>query len=211
MSKFLHICFAILMTISSVCSAQVSEDGNLRERERKCRLSVGAEWGYTASLFKIYHYNYLSPEGVRIDESGCDFDFNSNGQVFMNLTLDFARKYGLGLYIGYIGVEQDRRLASMTLRGTYYWKGYMDDGFFSLLDGGLAMGDNGKLTLIGKIGGGYRKKLSKRFCLDFLLSFHLCDDHPKIFDLNEKLVADEDLRRHDATYGGVNFTLALGF
>ena len=175
------------------------------------RFVYGVEWGYTSSLFNIYHNNYLSQEGIRVDERGFDFDYSSNGHVLAGVSYAFARRYEAGAYLGFIGVAQDRRLFPVSLRATYYFDSYLSDGFFSYLDGGVAFGENQDATLIGKLGGGYRMKLSGHFCLDFLLSFHICSDHPKIFGSDDQQITGDDLRRNDATYGGLNFTLALRF
>lgn len=175
------------------------------------RFVYGVEWGYTSSLFNIYHNNYLSQEGIRVDEKGFDFDYSSNGHVLAGVSYAFARRYEAGAYLGFIGVSQDRRLVPVSLRATYYFDSYLSDGFFSYLDGGAAFGENQNVTLIGKLGGGYRMKLSEHFCLDFLLSFHICSDHPKIFYTDDQQITGDDLRRNDATYGGLNFSLALRF
>ena len=175
------------------------------------RFVFGAEWGYTASIFNIYHNNYLSPEGIRVDDKGFDFDYSSNGHVLAGVSYAFARKYEAGVYLGFIGVAQDRRLVPLSLRATYYFDSYLKDGLFCYLDGGPAFGENQNVTLIGKLGGGYRMKLSDHFCLDFILSFHLCSDHPKLFYNDDQQITGDDLRRNDATYGGLNFSLALRF
>ena len=175
------------------------------------RLVFGVEWGYTSSLFNIYHNNYLSPEGIRVDDKGFEFDYSSNGHILAGVSYAFARRYEAGLYLGFIGVAQDRRLAPVSFRATYYFDSYLSDGLFCYLDAGPAFGENQNVTLIEKIGGGYRVKLSDHFCLDFMLSFHICSDHPKIFDTDDQQITGDDLRRNDATYGGLNFSLALRF
>ena len=175
------------------------------------RFVFGVEWGYTSSLFNIYHNNYLSPEGIRVDDKGFEFDYSSNGHILAGVSYAFARKYEAGMYLGFIGVAQDRRLVPLSLRATFYFDSYLSDGLFCYLDGGPAFGENQNVTLIGKLGGGYRMKLSDHFCLDFILSFHICSDHPNIFDNDDQQITGDDLRRNDATYGGLNFTLALRF
>ena len=185
--------------------------GHFTKGSKVSRFVFGAEWGYTSSLFNIYHNNYLSPEGIRVDEKGVNFDYYSNGHVLAGVGYAFARKYEVGAYLGFIGVAQERRLVPLSLRATYYFDSYLSDGLFCYLDGGPAFGENQNVTLIGKLGGGYRMKLSDHFCLDFILSFHLCSDHPKLFYNDDQQITGEDLRRNDATYGGLNFTLALRF
>ena len=175
------------------------------------RFVCGVEWGYTSSLFNIYHNNYLSPEGIRVDDKGFDFDYSSNGHVLAGVSYAFARRYEAGIYLGFIGVAQDRRLAPVSLRATYYFDSYLSDGLFCYLDAGPAFGKNQPVTLIGKLGGGYRMKLSDHFSLDFILSFHVCSDHPNLFYSDDRQITGDDLRRNDATYGGLNFSLALRF
>ena len=223
-----HICllltaFAFALAGACAASARTPEGassasapssrawGHFTKGSKVSRFVFGAEWGYTSSLFNIYHNNYLSPEGIRVDEKGVNFDYYSNGHVLAGVGYAFARKYEVGAYLGFIGVAQERRLVPLSLRATYYFDSYLSDGLFCYLDGGPAFGENQNVTLIGKIGGGYRVKLSNRFSLDFLLSFHICSDHPKIFNSDDQQITGDDLRRNDATYGGLNFTLALRF
>ncbi len=175
------------------------------------RFVFGTEWGYTSSLFHIYHNNYLSPEGMRVEEKGANLDYSSNGHILAGISYAFARKYEAGLYLGFIGVAQDRRMVPLSLRGTYYFDSYLSDGWLVYLDGGPAFGGEHKITLTGKLGGGYRLKLSRHFCLDFLLSFHICSDHPKLFYSDDSQITGDNLRRSDSTYGGLNFSLALRF
>ncbi len=196
---------------SSASASSSRAWGHFTKGAKVSRFVFGAEWGYTSSLFNIYHNNYLSPEGIRVDEKGVNFDYYSNGHVLAGVGYAFARKYEVGAYLGFIGVAQERRLAPLSLRATYYFDSYLSDGLFCYLDGGPAFGENQNVTLIGKLGGGYRMKLSGHFCLDFILSFHLCSDHPKLFYNDDRQITGDDLRRNDATYGGLNFSLALRF
>ncbi len=210
-----HILFiAAAAVLALSCPSFASALSPAREQssgEKVNRLVFGAEWGYTSSLFNIYHNNYLSPEGMRVDDKGVDFDYSSNGHILAGLSYAFARKYEAGLYLGFIGVAQDRRTVPLSLRGTYYFDSYLTDGWLAFLDGGPAFGNDRKVTLTGKLGGGYRLKLSAHFCLDFLLSFHICSDHPKLFYSDDSQITGDNLRRSDSTYGGLNFSLALRF
>ena len=218
MSRCRYI-YSVLLTAAFILlrafpSSAISPQGALSvpsECIKVNRFVFGVEWGYTSSLFNVYHNNYLSPEGIRVDDKGVDFHYYSNGHIQAGASYAFARKFEVGAYLGFIGVSQERRLVPITLRSTYYFDSYLSDGFFCYLDGGPALGENQNVTLIGKIGGGYRVKLSNRFSLDFLLSFHICSDHPKIFNSDDQQITGDDLRRNDATYGGLNFTLALRF
>lgn len=182
-----------------------------RTPERRSSFSYGVEWGYTSTLMHIYHNNYFAEEGYRIDKSGIDACFNSNGQLLAHIGVNAWDKFNFSTYFGYIGIKQDRRIMPLTLRATYYFNSFFRDGYMIFADNGLGIHDAEHNTFIGKYGAGYRLALSRRLNLDLMVSIQIANDHPTLYDPEEKEIPKEDLRRNDATYGALNFNIALSF
>lgn len=182
-----------------------------RTPERKASLSYGVEWGYTSTLMHVYHHNYIADEGYRVDLSGIEACYNSNGQIFGHLGVNFAEHYNVSCYFGYIGIKQERHILPLTARATYFLKPYHQDGLLVFADGGLGIHDSSHNTFIGKAGWGYRLALSSKLNLDFKMSFQIANDHPTVYDPNEQEIQEEFLRRNDATYGAINFNVAISF
>jgi hypothetical protein len=188
--------------------------GNPPGREGSARLSYGIEWGYDATVIDVYHYNYMdAADGFRIDDKAAKPMFYSNGHATAHLTLEFARRWALGLYAGYAGVQQRTRIFPLALRSTYFMESFRDDGQFLFLEGGAGLHETRKsISPFGRLGYGYRAVLSRRSSIDFSASLRVTADHPPIYDSSiPGYVSDEDIRRSDALYGAVLLSVALNF
>lgn len=178
-------------------------------------LDYGVEWGYSASFFEAYHYNYTSPSGARIDSRDNHLSYKSNGHIYGFVGARFARRFATDVLVGWAGIYEGRRVVPVTLRASCFWSGYDRDGWKTFLEGGWcgARSFAGKPVFIGKLGCGYRLMLDRDFALDFSLSLQGAYDHPlDVYDKRrEELVPDVNLRRSDGGYLSLNFTLALCF
>lgn len=179
-------------------------------------LDYGVEWGYTASLGEIYHYNYISPSlGARIDSRDAHLAYKSNGHLYAFAGAKFARHFALDAMAGWAGLYEERRMFPVTLRSSFFFKGYDQDGWKAFLEGGCCLGGSfgGKAVGIGKLGGGYRVMLDRHFALDLALSLQGVLDHPlDVYDdKREELIPAAFLRRSDCGYVSVNFSVALCF
>jgi len=132
--------------------------GNPPGREGSARLSCGIEWGYDATVIDAYHYNYMdAADGFRIDEEAVKPMLYSNGHAMAHLTVEFARRWALGLYAGYAGVQQRTRIFPLALRSTYFMESFRDDGQFLFLEGGAGLHETRRsISPFGRLGYGYR-------------------------------------------------------
>lgn len=179
-------------------------------------LDYGVEWGYTASFWETYHYNYTSPsQGARIDSRDSRFAYKSNGHVYAFAGARFARHFALDGVIGWAGLYEERRMVPVTLRSSFFFKSYDQDGLKAFLEGGCCLGESfaGKPVGIGKLGGGYRVMLDRHFALDLALSLQGVSDHPlDVYDRKrEEAIPEASLRRSDCGYLSVNFSISLCF
>lgn len=183
-------------------------------REGSARLSCGIEWGYDATLVDAYHYNYTDvTDGYRIDKSKVEPMYYSNGHAAVHLTLEFARRWALGFNAGYAGIEQGTRFFPLALRSSYFFDSFRTDGKFVFLEGGAGFHETRKtVSPFGRAGYGYRMALSARKSMDLSASLRIASDHPPIYDSSIKgYVPEDNIRRSDALYGAVCFSIAINF
>lgn len=179
-------------------------------------LDYGVEWGYTASFFEAYHYNYTSPSsGARIDTRDSHLSYKSNGHIYGFVGAKFARRFALDAAAGWAGLFESRRMVPLTLRGSYFFRGYDRDGWKLFAEGGCCLGEShaGKAVGIARLGSGYRVMLDRNFALDLSLSLQGVSDHPtNVYDkAREEAIPDASLRRSDCNYLALNFSVALSF
>ena len=183
-------------------------------KERSARLSYGLEWGYDATVLELHHYNYMdATDGFRIDEKATTPMFYSNGHAIAHITLEFARRYALGLRAGYTGVFQRTRIFPLALRGTFFFNSFRTDGQFIYIEGGAGLHEMRKsVSPFGRLGYGYRFVLSRKCSMDFEASLRTVADHPPIYDSTiSEYVAEDNVRRSDALYNAFILSVALNF
>ena len=207
-----HILLIIILTLLAETAPLLA--GNPPGREGSARLSCGIEWGYDATVIDAYHYNYMdAADGFRIDEEAVKPMLYSNGHAMAHLTVEFARRWALGLYAGYAGVQQRTRIFPLALRSTYFMESFRDDGQFLFMEGGAGLHETRKgISPFGRLGYGYRAVLTRRSSIDFSASLRVTADHPPIYDNSiPGYVSEENIRRSDALYGAVILSVALNF
>ena len=183
-------------------------------REESARFSYGIEWGYDATMLDIYHFNYMdAADGFRIDDEAAKPMYYSNGHATAHLTLEFARRWALGLYAGYAGVQQRTRVFPLALRSTFFMESFRSDGGFIFIEGGAGRHETrDSISPFGRLGYGHRAILSRRNSIDFSGSLRVVSDHPLIYDSSiPGYVAEENIRRSDALYCALCFSIALNF
>ena len=204
----------LIITLTLLAETAPLRAGNPPGREGSARLSCGIEWGYDATVIDAYHYNYMdAADGFRIDEEAVKPMLYSNGHAMAHLTVEFARRWALGLYAGYAGVQQRTRIFPLALRSTYFKESFRDDGQFLFLEGGAGLHETRRsISPFGRLGYGYRAVLTRRSSIDFSASLRVTADHPPIYDSSiPGYVSDENIRRSDALYGAVILSVALNF
>ena len=183
-------------------------------QEGSARLSYGIEWGYDATVLDIYHYNYLDAvDGFRIDDKAAKPMLYSNGHASVHLTLEFAERWALGRHAGYAGIQQRTRIFPVALRSTYFLESFHEDGKFIFIESGAGLHEmRSNISPYGRLGYGHRLALSRRNSIDFSASLRIAADHPPIYDSSiPGYVADENIRRSDALYGAMLFSVSLNF
>jgi len=182
--------------------------------EGSARLSFGIEWGYDGTFLEVHHYNYMdATDGFRIDEKKANAMLYTNGHATAHLTLEFARRWALGLNAGYAGIQQRTRFFPIALRTTYYLDSYRTDGQFVFLEGGAGFHETRKsISPFARSGYGYRLVLSEGKSLDLAGSLRVAFDHPPIYDSSiPGYVPQDNIRRSDALYSALCFSIALNF
>ena len=180
------------------------------------RMEYGVEWGYTATILHDYHYNYVdSSDGFRVDESATELLLRSNGLVDAYVGLDFLKHWSVSANAGYAGIFQDRRFFPVGVRVSYFLSSYDDDGLYVSAERGSGFfikSDNGRTSHTARLGCAYRYKLSRSVAMDFMLSARAVTDHPDVYSFNLGNKVDPMyVRRSNATYGSINFTMSLSF
>ena len=61
---------AILLCILLSAAASAADGGGWYDH-----LDYGLEWGYTATFWEVYHYNYTTPAGPRMDSRDSHFSY----------------------------------------------------------------------------------------------------------------------------------------
>lgn len=157
---------------------------NTNAQERSFpRFTYGAEWSYTATIHSIWHYNFFSPDGYRVDLKGNEMMYCSNGEAYVNAGYNFNENWNLSLYIGIAGVGNLHKAVPVSFRSTYLFGNTpYDDRWFTFAEAGsgLSLKVPPQEIFSCKVGGGYRISLSRNTKIDFLMAVKVTYDHPDI-------------------------------
>lgn len=179
------------------------------------RVRGALEWGYCATCMHHYHNDYIDEtDGYRIDVTDTKWLMYSNAFLQAGVNLETMKHFSLGLYAGFAGVYQERRVFPATLRLTYFYKDYADSGFFTFVEGGMAFvfDDTDQKNQIARLGGGYRCRLSSRNSLDFNFFVQTVTDHPDIYNMNTSdKVRRVYLNCSDSRYAAAVFSVSFIF
>jgi len=175
----------------------------------------GVEWGYSGTFYMYYHNNYIeATDGYRVDDEGNSTSLKANAYATVMLGADISRHGNLAAYFGYSGVCRNERLFTLALRGSWFWNGVDNNGWFSFIEGGGGINEyfTSKIGWHTRIGGGYRVSLSRVGNMDFNLSYRTCLSHPSIWDDWEgKYVEKRYVRRNNALYHSLCLGIAISF
>ena len=210
-ARGLSILAAALALLGSIAPLRA---GNPPGREGSVRVLYSIEWGYDATLMDAYHYNRLdSEDGFRIDEKKVKPMLYSNAHASVAVSLEFARRFALGLHAGYAGVLQDTRFFPLSLRSTFFFNAYDRDSRFVFAEGGAGLHETrSAVSPFARLGYGYRFRLTRRASIELSASLRCTYDHPPIYDASiPGYVPEEFILRSDALYGSMLFSVALNF
>lgn len=177
------------------------------------RFTYGAEWSYTATVHSIWHYNFFSPDGYRVDLRGNEMFFCSNGEAYINAGYNFNENWNLSLYIGIAGVSTHHKAVPVSFRSTYlFGNDPSADRWFTFAEAGsgLSLKIPPQEIFSCKAGGGYRISLSRNTKIDFLMAFKVTYDHPDIIYDDVKIDPDR-INRNGMTLTSVAIGMAVKF
>lgn len=202
--------FAILL-ISSIFNTYV----NARDTRQDSipRLTFGIEWGYIASLHTGYHYNYIAPEGFRVDNRGSSFGYASNADMYLHLGYNLDRNWNLAVYLGYAGVTDFHHVLPVSVRGTRYFReNPSGDRWLTFLDigSGICLKTPIQEIFSAKTGAGYRLSLSKDTKMDLLFAVRTTFTHPTIYYDSNRINMD-DVNRNNAFVSALSVGIGLTF
>lgn len=191
---------------------------NVNAQEKKSfgrRLSYSLEWGYSQTFFNNYKYNIISAaEGYRLGESGSGFQFYPHLRMQVACNFEINNNFTISLVGGNLGIAQNINLFPLMLRLSIFNKGLYSDGFFSLVESGYGFhspnGFSQDEALLIDLGEGYRIKLSRRCCLDFLLQLSYAYCKPPIANPDGPgYVLPENILSNYSEYFALNFMIRI--
>ena len=179
------------------------------------RIRFSCEWGYIQTLFRDYHYNILSVEGYRIDESFSGFSPYPNGLLLLGAGyVTPGELMMISLHGGYSGIYKSNRIIPALLRVSFYPKKIQNDGMFYYAQAGagfhLPAGFTTRVSVISGLGAGYRIALTPRCSIDLMLSASAAFSKPPIPNPDGPgYVAEQNIRTNKAGYGALSLTIAV--
>lgn len=171
-----------LMLILLMFSALFTLKSNAQETSFP-RFTFGSEWSYISTVHSIWHYNFFSPEGYRVDMKGSETKYTANGEAYINAGYNFNEHWNIAMYIGIAGIGNIHKAVPFSFRGTYYFgDNPLSDRWFTYIEAGsgISLKIPPQEIFACKAGGGYRISLSRHSKLDFMLALKVTYTHPEI-------------------------------
>lgn len=204
--------FFILLLALSVSTTGAAQENTDRAIDR---IRFSCEWGYVQTIYHDYHFNILSEEGYRINESFYGFSPHPNGLLLLGAGFVVpAEKLMISIHGGYSGIHEGNRVIPALLRVSFFPRTIQDDGMFYYAQAGagfhLPAGFKTRVSLMSGLGAGYRIALSERFSLDLILTAMAAFSHPPVPNPEGPgFVAEQNVRTSDAHYGALSLTIAV--
>lgn len=206
----------LLWTLASAASGAQETGGNIPGTARVIdRFRFSCEWGYVQSLYHDYHYNILSVEGYRINESYYGLDPAANGLVLIGAGFVFpGDKMMISLHGGYSGINEANRIIPAILRFSFCPRTVSNEGVFYYAQAGTGFHVPSTLetrvSLLSGFGAGYRFPLTRRCSIDIIFSAMAAFSKPPIPNPDGPgYVAEENIRSNKASYGALSLTIAV--
>ena len=194
-------------TLISLLCALALLSGNAAAQQTRT-LRFGLEWGFSERFLEGHHYNFLTEEGFRVDDSGVSNDFHANAFVLAKMGVSIADFVTVQLCSGYMGIGPGRRMIPVEGLVTVTPHGCESDGVLGFVGAGIGIHSikDSYLPVLANVGIGYRYNLERRCCLDLKLGPQISVDHPELFDaVSNQFVPEPRVRANDA----VNIALIL--
>lgn len=175
-------------------------------------LHFGAEWGFTLSGYEYRNYSYFDSIGIHVTENGASFKAKASGYADIFMGVDFKKNHNVSFRAGYSFITDSRVGVPITLRYTNNFNGTMNNGPFIFAETGVWIDKFKNTGSLGKIGFGYRNKLSRRKSLDISTSARIINDYPAIYEPGTiDMVPDDMISRNYAAYLSLSASITLSF
>lgn len=178
----------------------------------KERIHFGAEWGFTLSGYKYRNFSYYDSMDIHVTENDASFKAKASGYADVFIGIDFKQTHNVSFRSGYSYITDSRVGVPITLRYTNNINGTTNNGPFIFAETGIWIDKTMSTGSLGKIGIGYRKKLSRRKCLDISTSARIINDYPPIIEPGTiDIVPEDKISNNYAAYLSLSASLALNF
>ena len=177
-------------------------------------LHFGIEWGLSEKFFDVHNYNFLTEEGLRVDDNGAGTDFHGNMFLLARAGACIADLFTISACAGYAGISRNRRIIPVTGLVTITPNGRDSDGFTAFLGSGIGIHDvkSDYVLFLGRAGAGYRYVLDNSVSLDLNLGMQVTLDHPEIWNpVEQKYVLEQRVLESNAFYLAMTLSLAVNF
>lgn len=210
---------AILLFIAALAVRPLAAQEPFRTEGEKPsffdRIRFSCEWGYLQSLYRDWHYNILSEEGYRINESNYGIDPHPNGLLLLGAGfVPPGELLMLSLHGGYSGIHENNRIIPVLLRFSFFPERISEDGIFCYAQAGagfhIPKTFKARVSAIGGLGAGYRFALTRRCSIDLMFNVSAARSRPPIPNPDGPGYVDErNIRSNRAGYLAVGLTVAV--
>ena len=151
-------------------------------KDNVLRPVYGLEWGVSCSFYNRDYILYTTEDKFLVELE----DIASNNHVNGSLTAYGGFRYKqieTSVKIGYEGVSKNFRVIPIGLRLSYFFGKSADNGLFANLESslGIPMEKKYRESINTNLGLGYRFHISKKFSIDYKLSFGYLAAQPLTF------------------------------
>ena len=154
------------------------------------RITFGAEWSGSATLYTVYHFNYFSPDGYRYNQRGIETEPSLNGEGLLHVGYNVNEKWNLAIYTGFTGISKIHNAIPISFRATRMFRSNKHgDRWLAFADAGtgFSLKEQIQEIYIMKFGSGYRFSLSRDSKIDLLVAVRCAYTHPEIYFEHEPI------------------------
>lgn len=173
-----------------------------------------AEWGPALKILEIHHYNFLTDEGFRIDDSGALMTPFLNGFAIFRAGMYLGNCFSVSVGTGVVGYSRRQQVIPVLARVDYKIKGYNSDGPVSFAEAGIGFSDKNfrPAVPLARGGVGYRYTLGDSAGIEVSAGVWATSSHPEIWDSSENRFVPEPSVRKSEVLGLAAFAaIAIDF
>lgn len=178
------------------------------------KVAARIEWGGAGGFFMARHFNYICSEGYRVNDEDMGMAGAMNAYFLAGVQTSIGNCFDVAFCLGTEGVWSGRNNLACEICTDWCPRGVTSDGPIMNLAAGAGLSGITPLEMqtIVRLGGGYRFALGNRSGLDFLAGIRGIWDHPSVKDPDTgEYVPGQDVRRNNAVYAALTFSIALNF